>query len=280
MAGTPNSTAHLSLTNNLRRLTRGATVVAALTSPSVFITLHRHYHWSVPVSLIATVLSVVAFRGLVDVLMRKLVPWPSTFGAEDKLLQEEITARRRVWFWGRRYHWLVVTAVSLGGILVALTTIVFLVMLFTGQAQGWTDAVDPSLEIVTSVLPQFLLQALPLALLLPLFFLANLLMMFGPLLFFGMMQIRGYEPGDAEWGVKLDDVRGQAEAKEEVRRIVSLWQSSDDFVAAESPTVGCSSSGNPAPGRRFSPRRSQARLPARSLRFPAPASPPPSSAST
>ena len=146
MAGTPNSNAHLSLTNNLRRLTRGATLVAALTSPSVFITLHRHYHWSIPVSLIATVLSVIAFRGLVDVLMRKLIPWPNIYGADDKLLQEEITARRRVWFWSRRYHWLTVTAVSLGGILFALTTIVFLVMLFTGEAQGWTDAVDPSLR--------------------------------------------------------------------------------------------------------------------------------------
>src|SRR3989449_8685991 len=48
----------------------------------------------------------------------------------------------------------------------------------------------------------------------------------------GISQIRGYEPGDAEWGVKLDDVRGQAEAKEEVRRIVSLWQSGEAFERA------------------------------------------------
>ena len=33
-------------------------------------------------------------------------------------------------------------------------------------------------------------------------------------------QIKAYEPGDADWGVRLDDVRGQAEAKEEVRRVV------------------------------------------------------------
>src|SRR5262249_16350217 len=44
--------------------------------------------------------------------------------------------------------------------------------------------------------------------------------------------IRGYEPGDAEWGVKLEDVRGQAEAKEEVRRIVNLWQSGEAFEQA------------------------------------------------
>jgi ATP-dependent Zn protease len=48
----------------------------------------------------------------------------------------------------------------------------------------------------------------------------------------GISQIRGYEPGDAEWGVKLEDVRGQAEAKEDIRRIVTLWQSGEVFEKA------------------------------------------------
>ena len=48
----------------------------------------------------------------------------------------------------------------------------------------------------------------------------------------GISQIRGYQPGDAEWGVKLEHVRGQAEAKEEIRRIVSLWQSGERFEQA------------------------------------------------
>jgi ATP-dependent Zn protease len=48
----------------------------------------------------------------------------------------------------------------------------------------------------------------------------------------GISQIRGFEPGDADWGVKLDDVRGQAEAKEEVRRVVNLWQSGEAFEQA------------------------------------------------
>ncbi len=47
-----------------------------------------------------------------------------------------------------------------------------------------------------------------------------------------LSQIQGFEPGDAEWGVKLADVRGQAEAKEEVRRVVSIWQSGDAFERA------------------------------------------------
>ena len=47
-----------------------------------------------------------------------------------------------------------------------------------------------------------------------------------------LSQMRAFEPGDAEWGVKLDDVRGQAEAKEEVRRVVSIWQSGEAFERA------------------------------------------------
>src|SRR5438477_270168 len=63
-------------------------------------------------------------------------------------------------------------------------------------------------------------------------FIANFLIFMGPLLLMGVSQIRGYEPGDAEWGVKLEDVRGQAEAKEEIRRIVTLWQSGEVFEKA------------------------------------------------
>ena len=63
-------------------------------------------------------------------------------------------------------------------------------------------------------------------------FLANFLIFMGPMMMMGISQIRGYEPGDAEWGVKLEDVRGQVEAKEEVRRVVTLWQSGEAFERA------------------------------------------------
>ena len=63
-------------------------------------------------------------------------------------------------------------------------------------------------------------------------FFINFLILFGPLLFFGIKQMKGYEPGDADWGVRLDDVRGQAEAKEEVTRVISLWQSGEEFEQA------------------------------------------------
>ncbi len=49
------------------------------------------------------------------------------------------------------------------------------------------------------------------------------------LLLMNITQIKAYEPGDANWGVKLADVRGQADAKEEIRKVVSIWQSGADF---------------------------------------------------
>src|SRR4051812_8968256 len=65
-----------------------------------------------------------------------------------------------------------------------------------------------------------------------LLFVINFGILFGPLVGMGIQQIKAYEPGDADWGVKLDDVRGQAEAKQEVTRVVSLWQSGEEFVKA------------------------------------------------
>ena len=63
-------------------------------------------------------------------------------------------------------------------------------------------------------------------------FIANFIIFMGPMLLMGISQIKGFEPGDADWGVKLDDVRGQAEAKEEIRRVITLWQSGEVFERA------------------------------------------------
>ena len=55
----------------------------------------------------------------------------------------------------------------------------------------------------------------------------------GPMLLMNIVaDARRSSPGDAEWGVKLEDVRGQAEAKEEVRRVVTIWQSGEAFERA------------------------------------------------
>ena len=94
------------------------------------------------------------------------------------------------------------------------------------------------------------MQFLPYAFLFPMLFLFNFLILFGPLLFFGVKQMKGYEPGDADWGVKLDDVRGQKEPKEDVTRVIQLWQSGEEFrKAGGKPERGLLFIGAPGTGK-------------------------------
>jgi ATP-dependent Zn protease len=214
----------VALAAQLRRLARVATFVAVLTSPAAFFFFHKEDGLSVGKSILFTVLVVIGFRGLIDLLIRRLIPWPSLFGTEDaRLREEDVVNRRRAWTW--RFYYRV--AIFLG----AIITIVFLKQYFldpshhTWWGTGW--------HILQSIGHLFTNRGFWLQLVLVMFlFLANFLIFMGPLMLMGISQIRGYEPGDAEWGVKLEHVRGQAEAKEEVRRIVTLWQSGEAFERA------------------------------------------------
>src|SRR4029079_5103014 len=103
-------------------------------------------------------------------------------------------------------------------------------------------------------IPDIVLGALKLApqlgATLVIFFLINLFILFGPMLFFGLKQMKGYEPGDADWGVKLGDVRGQAEPKQDVTRVITLWQSGDEFrEAGGKPERGLLFIGAPGTGK-------------------------------
>jgi cell division protease FtsH len=214
----------VALASQLRRLARVATFVAVLTSPAAYFFFHKEDGLSVGKSILCTVLVVIGFRGLVDLVIRRLIPWPSLFGTEDaRLREEDVVNRRRAWTW--RFYYRV------GIFLAAIITLVFLKHYFFDATHtswpltGW--------HILKSIGHLFTNRGFWLQMVLVLFlFLANFLIFMGPLMLMGISQIRGYEPGDAEWGVKLDHVRGQAEAKEEVRRIVTLWQSGEAFERA------------------------------------------------
>jgi ATP-dependent Zn protease len=185
-----------------RRLTRAATVVALLTSPAVVVWLNQTQGWAWYWSILAALLFVVCFRGLVDLLFHRLIPRPSLFGLESPQLREEdVVARRRIWFWR---FWL--------------------------KTAFWVSIIVIPFSLLVSA--ELLIQIVPLLVMLPLFLVFNFLILFGPLLLMNLSQIQAFEPGDAEWGVKLADVRGQVEAKEEVRRVVSIWQSGEAFERA------------------------------------------------
>jgi cell division protease FtsH len=213
------------LAHEWRRLTRAATAVAILTAPAFFLVLYQSNHLSLVASLIITVLAVLIFRGLVEVVARKLIPSPSLYGADQSLRDEDIVARRRYWWWRTRFRRL---PYWIGAILLLLVCAQFFLWLGGVSAPFFSP-----MEGIRQIFPPSELPQLGLVLVqLPLLFFINFAIFFGPFLFFAVRQIRGYEPGDASWGVKIDDVRGQAEAKEEITRVITLWQSGEEFEKA------------------------------------------------
>ncbi|HKS79732.1 MAG TPA: hypothetical protein VJQ07_12785, partial [Gaiellaceae bacterium] len=83
------SAIHRELASSWRKLTRAATVVALLTSPALVALFMRQDHWPLWKALLVTLLLVVVFRGLVDLLFRRFIPWPSLFGLETQQHRED-----------------------------------------------------------------------------------------------------------------------------------------------------------------------------------------------
>jgi cell division protease FtsH len=214
---------NVALSDQWRALRRSATFVAIISAPVAFLWAWQHTGLSLGWAIVVTTIVAFAFRGALDLVFRKFIPWPSMFATEDMQLREEdVLNRRRAWYWRQKYR--------LAAALVFLFVAVWFVKLIFGHHTApWTIA-DHTAGAVGRFAkdPQYLTLFVQL----PIFFLFNFLIFMGPMMLMGISQIRGFEPGDANWGVKLDDVRGQAEAKEEVRRIVNLWQSGEAFEKA------------------------------------------------
>jgi cell division protease FtsH len=222
----------LALLREWRRLTRAATIVALLTSPVTFAFFYVQHDWPLLWAIVGTAAFVIAFRGFMDVLAHRLIPRASLYGAGRELVEEDIVSRRRVWYWRTKFRRLTYLAIFAAFVFGAMT-------LF---------------GIAISDVGDFIVQALPFILIygiqIPLLFFANILILFGPLLFFGLKQMKGYEPGDADWGVKLHDVRGQAEPKEEVKKVIELWSAGEEFrMAGGKPERGLLFIGAPGTGK-------------------------------
>ena len=206
------------LASSWRKLTRASTFVALLTSPALVAFFMRQDHWPLWKALVVTLLIVIAFRGFVDLIFRRFIPWPSLFGLESEQHREEdVLGRRRAWFW---HFWL-----RTG---IAFLLLVTVIWLFHGGS--WTGSFGSLGHSISRI---FSNAGLWIQIVFVFFlFISNFAILMGPLLLMNMAQMRSFEPGDAEWGVKLADVRGQAEAKEEVRRVVTIWQSGEAFERA------------------------------------------------
>jgi hypothetical protein len=113
-----------------RTLTRAATAVALLTSPAAFVWFRVHEGLALRYAVLLTVIEVAAFRGLVDVVFRRLIPWPSLFGTDNpELRAEDVVARRRSVFW--RGIWKNVLRALI------VVTLTWLVLDFFGHGLSW-----------------------------------------------------------------------------------------------------------------------------------------------
>jgi ATP-dependent Zn protease len=210
-------------------LARVATGVAVLTTPLLFLLLYRFIGWGLAVSIVVTILGVFAFRGLVDIVARAFIPTPSGFGENATLKAADITARRRAWFWRYWYRlaaWLVL-------FYLVAAAIVYVVNAVRGETTV-ADALRAPLNMVGDQIgtTDKQLQLLGVVLTVVALFAFNAIIFLGPLMYAGIKQIKRFEPGDANWGVKLGDIRGQDNPKEEVRKIVALWEAGDQFERA------------------------------------------------
>jgi hypothetical protein len=77
------------LAQQWRLLSRAATFVAILTSPAVFLYLHKEKGWPIGWSIVLSIIAIATFRGFVDLVLRRVIPWPSLFGTDDPRLREE-----------------------------------------------------------------------------------------------------------------------------------------------------------------------------------------------
>jgi ATP-dependent Zn protease len=213
------------LAREWRGLTRAATGVALMTSPAFFLVLYDADHASLILSLVITALGVIVFRGLVEVVARKLIPSPSLYGADESLRQDDLVARRRYWYWRTKFRRVPVLVLIVLAVLGACQAL----FAFSGVHGSFFNPLPALRNLFPAAeLPQLGLVFVQL----PMLLFINFFIFFGPFLFMAVRQIHSYEPGDATWGVKIDDVRGQAEAKDEITRVITLWQSGEEFEKA------------------------------------------------
>jgi cell division protease FtsH len=189
--------------------------VSLLTAPAFFAYLHVHDRLGVPLSVGLTVLGVVLTRAIIELILRKLIATAQVDGSDPKELSDDALVRRRQWFWKRRLKLLALIVVIIG-----------IVALIAGESYSST------LSSLIAQLPKLLTLVPTLGLQFTLLFVINFGILFGPLVFMGVQQIKSYEPGEADWGVRMDDVRGQVDAKAEIAKVVNLWQSGVAFEKA------------------------------------------------
>ncbi|HEX7138180.1 MAG TPA: AAA family ATPase, partial [Vicinamibacterales bacterium] len=160
-------------------------------------------------SIVYAVVAMIICRGVLTLLKRWLI-LSERIGPEGTAEERTIETNRAI-FW-RRVVWVVVLFVLyFGG-----------AFMFFGLAPA--DAIVALPAFVAAVLPQlFYVLAL---------MVVNFMIFFGAFFIYGRIGRTYIDPGEANWGVKIEDVRGQKSAVDEMRRILRLMEQGRNYVKA------------------------------------------------
>ena len=245
----------------LARLTRRATAIALITSPAPFVWFYSGLGWSLGWSLATTFLVVIAFRGLIDLMTRRLLPWPSLYGTDDaELKEEDVVTRRRVSFWraGSGFIFL----------LVVMTIIWVVRLLIPGGSSSWIGSTTAIYDSIHGFVRGQ--QLIGLFFSLPFFLLFNSLIFLGP-------DDADRDHADARLRARRRGLGRPAAGRARPGRGQAGGQPGRDALAvaarhsrrpAVSASAACSSSARRAPARRCSPRRSPPASTVRSCSMP------------
>jgi hypothetical protein len=168
--------------------------------------------WGIFGSLVAAVFGMIALRGIVSWIRRSMV-------LRERLPDEDDGDRRtletnRYIFWRRLF-------------LLTLFPGVELVVVYASLVNGGATPLG-ALATMASAVGQGLLLVVQLGAL----FLANFLIFFGPFVLFSKMGRQTLQPGDANYEVKIEDVRGQKSAVQEMLKILKLMEQGRTYVKA------------------------------------------------
>ena len=170
-----------------------------------YIFLQLGLAWSIAYAIFAMVIC----RGILTLFKRWLI-LSERIAPENKAEERTIETNRAI-FW-RRMIWL---AVLFG-------------LYFGGAYLLFGLAPDAA---ITS-LPTFLGAVLPQLFYVLALMVVNFMIFFGAFFIYGRIGRTYIDPGEANWGVKIEDVRGQQSAVEEMRRILRLMDQGRNYVRA------------------------------------------------
>ncbi|MDX6617637.1 MAG: cell division protease FtsH [Gaiellales bacterium] len=202
-----------------------ANVVAVAAIPAVWLFYRDDQNLSQLHAGLATWGTLAAARGTFDLIAHRFIPWPSLFGAGKSYLTEDTSLRRRIAFW--RFMW----RISIG-YLAIFGVFPYVMDVLRGEQANFVDSIVWGLHRVSTFASFW--NGMDAASRAQLLFILMINLLIGaifivPMVLMAVRQMKSYEPGDASWGVEIDHVRGQADVKEEVRKIIELWQASDQF---------------------------------------------------